>query len=194
MNTARGAWCGVRGAGLAFGVAACVVLTAGAAHAGDTPAKKKIMLVSFSSAAVPAAELRSIETLACGELARHRGYDVVCPEDVNAVLKEQQLKMGLGACPDGDCMNAAGKLMDSDFTVTGAIEEKDGKWMFTIAIVETAGQKPRAKASAETAQNVDKIAAKIKPLVADLYKNLSNLPAAAKPPPDKPAPAPREKQ
>lgn len=184
----------MRGSGCALAVVSCVAFAAGAAGAGDAPARKKIMLGSFTAAAVPAAELRSLENLACAELALSRGYDVVCPDDINAVLKEQQLKMGLGACPDGDCMNVAGKLMDSDLTVTGAIDEKDGKWIFTLAIVETAGQKPRAKASAETAQNVEKLVAKVKPLVADLLKNLAAPAEAARPPPDKPAPAPGKGQ
>lgn len=194
MSIMRGSGFGVWGSGCALAVVSCVAFAAGTAGVGDAPVRKKIMLGSFTAATVPAAELRSLENLACAELALNRGYDVVCPDDINAVLKEQQLKMGLGACPDGDCMNVAGKLMDSDFTVTGAIEEKDGKWIFTLAIVETAGHRPRAKASAETAQNVEKLVAKVKPVVTDLYRNLSNPPEAAKPPPEKPAPAPVKRQ
>ena len=189
MNATKGAGYGVRGTRVTLAVVACIALTAGAAHAGDAPAKKKIMLGSFTAAGVLADQLRSLENLACAELAQSRAYDVVCPDDINSVLKEQQLKMGLGACPDGDCMNVAEKLMNSDLTVTGAVEEKDGKWIFTLAIVETAGQKPRAKASAETVQNVEKLVAKVKPLVADLYKDL-----AAPPPPDKSSPAPEKKK
>ena len=80
-------------------------------------------------------------------------------------------------------MNAAGKLMESDLTVTGAIDEKGGKWLLTLAIVETAGGKALAKAAAETAPGIDKLVAKVKPLVAELYKAHASPPPAEKPAP-----------
>jgi len=169
-------------------IAASLLVTTMGFAAGPAPAKKKIMLGAIAAPSIPAEQVRSLENLVCAELAQNRVFDVVCPDDVGAVLKEQQLKMGLGACMDGDCMNVAGKLMESDYTVAGAVDAAGGKYVFTLTVVEGAGGLAVAKASVESAADVEKLTAKLKTVVSDLYKSLAAPPPpAAKTAPDKPA-------
>lgn len=174
-------------------VALAILAIAAAAQAGDAPPKKKIMLGAFAATALPPDQARAIENLVCADLAANRTYDVVCPDDVGAVIKEQQLKMGLGACPEGDCMNVTEKMMESDLTVRGTIDAVGGKYVFTLVIAETGNDRQLAKASVETGQNVEKLTGRIKGLVGDLYKNLAAPPPEKKPetpPPPAPPPAP----
>ena len=170
-----------RGAAAILCVSLALVIAA-AASAADAPARKKIMLGAFAAGGLATEQLRSLENIVCAELASNRGYEVVCPDDVGAVLKEQQLKMGLGACMEGDCMNVTGKLMESDLTVTGTLETKDGRYLTTLAISDTKTGRQLATASVTTAQELEKLVGKVKGLVGDLYKNLDAPPPPAEKP------------
>ncbi|MBI5528874.1 MAG: hypothetical protein HY897_21300 [Deltaproteobacteria bacterium] len=178
----------IRGLAAALVAAAALFSSFGAIAEEEAKApKKKIMLGAVTTSGIPAEQGRALESLICAELAANKTYDVVCPEDLGAVLKEQALKMGLGACTAGDCMDATGKMMESDFNVTAAVEARDGKFVVSLSVAETKSGARAASATSEPAPSVEKLTVKLKGVVSDLYKNLASPPPQKKPEEKKPA-------
>jgi ferredoxin-like protein FixX len=172
------------------------------AKGGDAKAaKKRILLKSIDAAYLPADDAQSLETLVCAELSRNKAFDVACPADVNALMKEQSLRMAMGACAGAECGNAD-RILQCDMTALAAVKDADNRYILTITLNAKESGEELAKAWVGTAANgkalADKIPAVVKDLYADLAKPRPALqpPAPAAKPPEKkepPAKAPAEK-
>jgi hypothetical protein len=184
------------GFGISATVATFILSTLATAEEVSKPAKRKLMLGAVVTAGIPAEQGRALESLICAELAANKNYDVVCPEDLGAVLKEQALKMGLGACTAGDCMDATGKMMEADLNVTAAVEARDGKFVLSLSVADAKSGARAGSASSAPATSVEKLAGEIKSVVSGIYKNLVSSPSVPPPEkkPDEAKPSPAEKK
>jgi hypothetical protein len=151
---------------------------AGPAGAG----KPRLILRSVEATGLEEEDARMVEHLLCAELGKNKAFDVGCPDDVNALLKDQALKQQLGACAGLAC-GGGDRVLKNDYLVSPSLRVIDERYSLTLTIAPQDSEDVAAKAQVGTKADMQYLAEKIPSVVKDLYADFK------KPKPPKPAPA-----
>ncbi len=146
-----------------FARAALVLsLTASAAHADDkAPAKeapkeapkaasKRIAVRSFAAKGVDSNVAATVETSFCSALA-NESLDVVCPDEIKALISVKQADLGLGNCDsDEECIKNIGKASDAGRVVTGEVSKLGESFIVSVAMIDSETGRVLSRASDKT--------------------------------------------
>lgn len=143
-----------------------LVLAAGAANA---EAKGKIAVRAFSAKGVDAAIASTLETSFCTALSE-QGLEVMCPDEVRALVTAKQADLGLGNCESDDaCLQAIAKMSEAARVVTGEVAKLGDVYIISVALIDPASGKVISRASEKTPKLedlLDKLAPLAKKLAA----------------------------
>jgi TolB-like protein len=132
--------------------AAAVLVMAGPAQAEG---KVKVAVRSFSAKGVDASVAGTLETSFCSALA-NQGLDVLCPEDVKALVTAKQADLGLGNCEsDEECVKAIAKVSDAARVVTGEVSKLGDAYLISVSIIDAKNGKVLGRATSEKTNKVE---------------------------------------
>lgn len=145
---------------------AVLVLALGSATLADAPkaeAKKpKIAVRELKVNGVDRATGSILESQLCTELLNTGKVDVVCPDDLKAMMEFKKSEIAFGMC-EGDevaCVEQVGKLANADRVLNGEVGKLDKDVIISVSLVDVAKQTTLKRAS-ETAGTASDLLKKI---------------------------------
>ncbi|MFA6033741.1 MAG: hypothetical protein WC889_12645 [Myxococcota bacterium] len=153
------------------------------------PAKLRVA-VTVLNAGANAVGAQVLQTLVCSELGAGKVYDIFCPEDTDTLIKNQVMRMELGACQDGDCGQAGKKMFVADITVAPSllpVREGSGDCNFVLIATREPSGDMLGRASRQVACDPGKSIDTVRPLAKELLAAMAKALASA--PAKKPEPA-----
>lgn len=143
------------------GLIAAVALAswAPAAQAEDKP-QVRVAVRSFSAKGLEQSTASTLETVFCDALAKE-SYDVLCSEDLNAILTQRQQELGLGQCEsDDDCLKSVGEIAHAAKMVTGEVSKVGDTYLISVTMIDVASGRVSSRATEKTTkleQLLDKV-------------------------------------
>jgi len=138
-------------AGLATTAAVLAIATVAQAQT-----KTRVAVRSFAAKGVDASTAGTVETSFCNALS-NQGFDVVCPDDVKALISVKQADLGLGNCDsDEECIKNIAKVADAGRVVTGEVSKLGDQYIISATMIDAVSGHVLGRAS-ETTKKIDDI-------------------------------------
>lgn len=131
---------------------ACALAGGMLSLAAATPAtaaetKPKIAVRAFAAKGVDPSTAATLETSFCTALG-NEGTDVLCPDEVKAMVSVKQQAMGFGSCDDDEaCTRQISKVTDSQRVVTGEVAKLGELYIVSVTLIDAETNKVLARAS-----------------------------------------------
>jgi TolB-like protein len=129
-------------------------------------AQGKIAVQAFSAKGVDASVASTLETSFCTALSE-QGLDVICAEEVKAIVAASQRGLGFGTCEDEECLKNIAKAAEAARIVTGEVARLGDLFIMSVALIEPESNKVLARASERT-KKVEDLLDKLTPLAKKL--------------------------
>lgn len=154
-----------------------VILTAVAAFAVNAGAEEKapraeekqskVAVRAFGAKGVDASVAGTIETAFCDALSK-QNLEVVCSEDVKALMNMRQTDLGLGNCDsEEECTKQVAKIAEAGRVVTGDVSKLGDQFIVSVTLIDAESSKVVARASDKT-QKVEALLDKLEGLAKKL--------------------------
>jgi hypothetical protein len=134
---------------------AVVALLASVAVAADTKPAVKIAVRSFVAKGVDPSIAGVLETSFCSALGSE-SLDVICPEEIKAIISMKQSQLGFGSCDDDEtCMKNIAKATEATRVVTGEVSKLGELYIVSVALLDAETSKVIARASDKSSKVED---------------------------------------
>ena len=151
---------------IAVGVLAC------AAEVRAEPAGK-VILQDLAARGVSASDAAALTTATCTALASSGSLELLCGDELRALMQWNALASGLDRCRDEACAAAGARALHAERLVTGSVAKVGGE--LVLSLIDAASGQVRARAEAR--------APSLEALHTRLEVTVRALLAPAKPPP-----------
>lgn len=135
-------------AGLAF--AGTIALSTFAASPSFA-AGKKVLVQDLNARGVETHEAAALATAACNALAKHKGYSVLCGDDLRAMIKWNTMAATFNSCADDKCMQSSAKGLDARFVVSGSVAKIGEEFVLTLSMLDVKEGTPVGRAEIKAA-------------------------------------------
>ena len=135
-------------------LAACAfaVIAAPTAQAQEKAESKssKVAVRSFAAKGVETSVAGTIETAFCDALSK-QSLEVVCPDDVKALMSVRQTDLGLGNCDsEEECTKQVAKISEASRVVTGEVSRLGDSYIVSASMIDADSGKVLGRASEKT--------------------------------------------
>ncbi len=151
-----------------------VGVLAGAPDARAEPAAK-VILQDLAARGVSASDAAALTTATCTALAASGSLELLCGDELRALMQWNALASGLDRCRDDACAAAGARALHAERLVTGSVAKVGGELVLSLALIDAASGQVRGRAEAR--------APSLEALHARLEVTVRALLARAKPPP-----------
>jgi len=149
------------------------------AQAGQERGKnQRIMLNGIDSSVLKEEESRMLEIVICNAFFCEKKCDVVCPQDVAAVMNEQAIRMQLGVCAGTEC-SATDKVLRCDYTVSTNVSMEKGDYTLTMILSSATTGAELVKLTKNKLRNYKVLTEEAEGFVKRLLTELANIQKAA---------------
>ena len=112
--------------------------------------RTRVAVRSFAAKGVDASIAGTVETSFCNSLS-NQGFDVVCPDDVKALISVKQADLGLGNCEnDDECIKNVAKVADAARVVTGEVSKLGDQFIVSVTMIDAQSGRVLGRASDNT--------------------------------------------
>lgn len=126
---------------------ACVLALAPVARAEGKP---RVAVKAFAAKGVDSSVSGTIETSFCSALA-NQSFDVLCPDDIKALIAAKQVDLGMGSCDNDDaCVKSIGNIAHATKVVTGEVSKLGDSYILSVSIIDAENGKVLGRASDKT--------------------------------------------
>lgn len=122
----------------------CTAVIAAPAYA--KPASK-LLLQDLSAVGVEGHEAKALSTATCGELAKRKGYQVMCGDDLRAMIKWNAMAASFNACDGDDCLAKTASAVDARYVVSGSVAKVGDDVVLSLVLLNTEKGVPVGRAS-----------------------------------------------
>jgi hypothetical protein len=145
-------------------VALALSLQSLAAHADG---KTRVAVRSFVAKGVDLSIAQTLETSFCTALS-DAGYDVLCPDDVKALIASKATELGTGACEnDEECVKNIVKASNAARVVNGEVSKIGDTFIISVSMIDAKSGSVVGRASEKTPK-VESLLDKVAPLAGKL--------------------------
>lgn len=150
-------------------LAALAPIGPGSAAEDKTASGNRVAVRSFAAKGVDAAVASTVETSFCTALAADRSLEVVCPDDLQALLAQRQAQFGLGGCDSNEekCLKDLAQLSQASRIVSGEVSRVGELFVVSATLVDARSGKVLARAS-EKVKKVEALLDAVGPLAGKL--------------------------
>ena len=106
----------------------------------------KVLVQDLAARGVEVHEAASIATASCTALAQRKGYDVLCGDDLRAMIKWNTMAATFNNCADASCMSTTAKAMKARFVVSGSVAKVGDAFVLTLSMLDVKQGKTRGRA------------------------------------------------
>jgi hypothetical protein len=133
------------------GLMAAVVIL-GLTGTAQADGKVRVAVRSFSPKGVDASVAATVETSFCSALA-NQNVDVLCPDEIKALVAQKQGELGLGNCDsDDECVKSIAKVSDAAKVVIGEVAKLGDAFILSVSIIDSKSGRVLARGSEKVAK------------------------------------------
>jgi hypothetical protein len=149
-------------------IALCVVLALVLQpFAARADGKTRVAVRSFVAKGVDLSVAQTLETSFCTSLSE-AGYDVLCPDDVKALIASKATELGTGACDsDEECVRNIVKASNAARVVNGEVSRLGDTFIISVAMIDAKTGSVVARATEKT-NKLEMLLDKVGPLASKL--------------------------
>lgn len=134
-----------------LGACALAMAVAPAVQA-EEKATPKVAVRTFAAKGVDASVAGTIETAFCDALSK-QSLDVVCPDDIKALMSVRQTDLGLGNCDsEEECSKQVAKIASASHVVTGEVSKLGESFIVSATMIDAESGKVVARGSEKTSK------------------------------------------
>jgi len=115
-------------------------------------APSKLLVQDLSAVGVEAHEAKAIGTATCGELAKRKGYQVLCGDDLRAMVKWNAMAASFNACQGEDCLAKTAAAVDAQYVVSGSVSKVGDEVVLALVLLNTEEGRPVGRASIKASE------------------------------------------
>lgn len=132
--------------------------------------EERLLLHDLVAQGVEAPVAQALTSATCFELASTKGFDLMCPDDVRALMQWNAMASTFSACQDQACLESSAKALDARLVVSGNVQKVGETFALTLALLDTRLGKVRARAEVKAA-SVDALHKQVAEAVGQLIKD-----------------------
>ncbi|MEO1229114.1 MAG: hypothetical protein AAFZ18_09430 [Myxococcota bacterium] len=87
--------------------------------------KPKLVVRDVEAKGASDAEAATLSSAVCSAFAKTRGFDVLCGEDLRAMLQFAAMAQSLDACAGESCLKGVRSALDARFVVSGTLKKSE---------------------------------------------------------------------
>lgn len=149
---------------IALGLALVLSLQPFAARADG---KTRVAVRSFAAKGVDLSVAQTVETSFCTALS-DAGYDVLCPDDVKALIASKATELGTGACDsDAECIQNIVKVSNAARVVSGEVSKLGDTYILSVSMIDAKTGSVVGRSSEKT-NKLEGLLDKVEPLAKKL--------------------------
>lgn len=156
-----------------------LVLASASAAQAEPPAK--VVLQDLVARGVSASDAAALTTATCTALAAHRSLQLLCGDELRALLQWNALASGLDRCRDEACAAAGARALQAQRLVTGQVAQIGAELVLSLSLVDAQAGQVRARAEAR-APSLEALHARLEDTVRALLAPPKPTPPKSTPP------------
>ncbi len=129
-------------------LAASVSLTL-PAYAGHPP--EKVLLQDLVAQGVDAAQAAALSSAACHALGARRDLELLCGDDLRALMQWNAVATSLDACKDEACVSAGARGLDAKLVVSGSVSKVGDGFVLAMSLLDAKAGRVRSRAEVKAA-------------------------------------------
>ena len=128
---------------------------------GSAAAAEKVVVQDLAPRGVEAHEAAALSTATCTALAKRKRYDVLCGDDLRAMIKWNTMAASLNACADDTCLGNIAKAMKARYVVSGSVTKVGDDFVLALSMLDVDAGRPVGRSEVKASA------------IAALYKQVS---------------------
>ena len=114
-------------------------------------AKPKLLMPRLQARGVQSHEAKTISTALCHAVSKLKRYELVCSDDLAAMVKWNTRAAQLNACQRDDCMAEAAKAMQANLLISGSVSKVDSDYVLAASLIDVSSGKVKKRAELKRA-------------------------------------------
>ncbi len=141
-----------RAALLSLGAALALGLGPGPADAAPPAgATRKVLVQDLQARGVEGHEAAALSTAACNALAKRKDLEVLCGDDLRAMVKWNTMAATFNACADDACAASTARALSAALVVSGSVAKVGPGLVLSLAMIDVARGEPVGRAEVKAA-------------------------------------------
>jgi len=99
-------------------------------------AKPKALIPHLQARGVQKHEAKTIGTALCHAVSKLKLYELICSDDLQAMVKWNARAAQLNACQKDDCLTEVADAMKAKILISGSLSKIDSDYVLAIAIMD----------------------------------------------------------
>lgn len=131
-------------------------------------ANPSILVMPLRAEAGLTASATALDEMILSAISRYRRYQVLGPEDINALLGVDKMKDAVG-CDDVSCAAQLGGALGAPFLVAGQLRRLDNEAVLSLRLLDTKASKVLSRGTARGGTDADALSAMMAQAVGELF-------------------------
>ena len=113
-----------------------ILLSVVASQPESTAGKPVLLIPRLQATGVKSHESKAISTALCHAVSKLNSHEVLCSDDLEAMVKWNVRAAQLNACKNDDCLAKAAEAMKAKLVVTGSLSKIDTSYVLSVALLD----------------------------------------------------------
>lgn len=122
-----------------------------AAGPADAARSRKVLVQDLQARGVEGHEAAALSTAACNALAKRKDLEVLCGDDLRAMVKWNTMAATFNACADDACAASTAKALSAALVVSGSVAKVGPGLVLSLAMIDVARGEPVGRAEVKAA-------------------------------------------
>ncbi|MFO0724665.1 MAG: hypothetical protein U1E65_12860 [Myxococcota bacterium] len=131
-------------------------------------AEERLLLHDLTAEGVEAPVAQALTTAACFELSALKSFDLMCPDDIRALMQWNAMASTFSACQDQACLESSAKALDAKLVASGSVQKAGESYVLSLSLLDTRAGKVRARAEVKAA-SIDALHKQVAEAVSQLF-------------------------
>lgn len=127
--------------------ASCLAVASPALAADD-----KLLVQDLTAQGVEAPAAQALSTATCHQIAQKKGIDVLCGDDLRALMQWNAMAASFNGCQDQACFENSAKALEARLVLSGSVSKVGEQYVLSLSLfdVKLARSMGRAEVKAAT--------------------------------------------
>jgi len=129
----------------------CATVLALAVASPAFAAEEKLLLQDLIPQGVDTTYAAALSSATCHALSNRKGLDLLCGDDLRALIQWSQVATSLDACKDDACLGAAARGLDAQLVVSGTVGKIGDGYVLSLSLLDAKAGRVRGRSEVKAA-------------------------------------------
>jgi hypothetical protein len=112
-----------------------IVLMTGLLSAAPA-AESKLLVQDLTAQGVDGPQAAALSTATCHQLSLRKGIDVLCGDDLRALMQWNAMAASFNACNDQTCFESSAKALEARLVVSGSVAKIGDQYVLNLSLFD----------------------------------------------------------